>query len=166
MLAKVTYLEQRFIWNQNSLLCEHSKNAQDISEVSILWLVRTHELSTVWFYSSGFLSTQQYIFCQPHGILPSAFSVWYSGSFFADLWSSISMQLPHLCYSALQIPSAPAILNFKFYFCHSPRHQLSWVLLPSAVICIMIPDRKLTLLWRLSYVAPCLNDYILRLSSL
>lgn len=26
------------------------------------------------------------------------------------------MQLPHLCYSALQIPSAPAILNFKFYF--------------------------------------------------
>lgn len=51
-------------------------------------------------------------------------------------------------------------LNFISSTTPTQRLQVSvWALLPSAVICIMLPGRKLKFMWRLSCVVPCLSDH-------
>lgn len=77
------------------------------------------------FYSPStlevFLQKREVFSHRPHTescLVHFQFSIWPKAQvdFSADFWSSFWVRLPHLCYSAWQIPPTPATLNSLFYF--------------------------------------------------
>lgn len=98
---------------------------QGLSELYGLWNLRSAHIPLIAVRARGVLPVHFQRSIQPKAPVDSL----------ADLWGSFSKQLPHLCYSTLQIPLALAALNSEFYFFNSGRLQLSiWALLPIAVI--------------------------------
>lgn len=87
-------------------------------------------------------------------------------------WTSLQIcgsfsQFSSLIYITLpcKFLPAPVTLNSEFCFLHLLRLLLSVGLYcPGSVIWIMLPSRKLRLMWTLSCVVPCLNDHSPELS--